>query len=63
MVEMGEDPRCPKHGSILEWCDGSWFCHECWDEYEAEEESIRREYEKVTDYRWLRQLNLFPVEE
>ena len=53
------DPRCPKHGCLLEWCDGSWFCTMCSDEWDAEDEERDRLMNVVKDNRWLKQIDMF----
>ena len=34
-------PKCPHHKTEVEFCDGSWFCEECWMEWEPEPEPIQ----------------------
>ena len=32
------DPRCPVHKTTMEFCDGSYYCETCWEEWEPTKE-------------------------
>ena len=49
-------PKCPEHKTEMEFCDGSWFCELCWQEWDPEPEPIR--YPSL-----LKQAKMFEVSE
>jgi len=58
-MTLNPDPICPVHETILEFCDGSWFCESCWEEWDPEEKWGKEE--KEWKQGWLS--NIFIVKE